>query len=138
MADDANAALEFLNNVIESCTEYSIVATDLDGTIVLWNEGARRTFGYIPEEVVGNANFAVLHAPEDVSAGNPRRMMKAALTERRWMGKLECVRRNGERFTAFVVITPRIDSTESDAGYLIISNDISANSQVDEPMRPAT
>jgi hypothetical protein len=32
----------FLNSILESSTEYSIVAKDLDGTIRAWNEGARR------------------------------------------------------------------------------------------------
>ena len=38
--------LELLGNVLESATEYSVIATDCDGVIVLWNEGARRLYGY--------------------------------------------------------------------------------------------
>ncbi len=34
-------ALGLMENILESSTEYSIVATDLDGTILLWNAGAR-------------------------------------------------------------------------------------------------
>ena len=34
----------FLNSILESSTEYSIVATDLAGTILAWNEGARRIY----------------------------------------------------------------------------------------------
>ena len=43
----------FLNSILESSTEYSIVAKDLDGTIRAWNEGARRLYGYDPFDVVG-------------------------------------------------------------------------------------
>ena len=32
---------------------------------------ARRLYGYEPEEVVGKANSAILHRPEDVRAGKP-------------------------------------------------------------------
>ena len=36
----------FLNTIIESSREYSIIAKDLAGTILAWNEGARRIYGY--------------------------------------------------------------------------------------------
>jgi PAS domain S-box-containing protein len=45
----------FLNSILESSTEYSIVAKDLDGTILAWNEGARRIYGYEAGDVVGKA-----------------------------------------------------------------------------------
>ena len=31
-----------LHNVLESSTEYSIIAADPEGKVLLWNEGARR------------------------------------------------------------------------------------------------
>jgi hypothetical protein len=40
--DDPLAAANFLSNILEASTEYSIIGKDLDGTIELWNEGARR------------------------------------------------------------------------------------------------
>ena len=130
-------AVQFLTNVLDSSTEYSIVAIDLEGTIVLWNEGARRTYGYLPEEVVGNANFAILHTPADVSARRPRRIMDAAVADGRWEGKVACVRRNGERFAARVVVTPRLDSTGREVGFLIISKDISLDMRIHEELKNA-
>ncbi len=32
-------ALDFIGNVLESSTEYSIIGKDLDGRILLWNGG---------------------------------------------------------------------------------------------------
>lgn len=121
---DGQVALDFLANVIESSTEYPIIVSDLDGTIILWNEGARRAYGYLPEEVVGSANSAILHTPEDVAAGKPKEIMNAALRDGRWEGKLTRVRRNGERFTSRLVVTPRRDSRENAVGFLLISKDI--------------
>src|ERR1700688_2583978 len=57
----AQQALDFITNILESSTEYSVVAKDLDGKILLWNEGARRLYGYEPDEVVGRANSSILH-----------------------------------------------------------------------------
>src|ERR1700689_4367093 len=76
---DPQAALEFITNILESSTEYSIIAKDLDGKILLWNEGARRLYGYEPAEVIGRMSASLLHTPEDVAAGLPQRIMADAL-----------------------------------------------------------
>jgi hypothetical protein len=51
-------------------TVYSIIGKDLDENILLWDEGARRSDSYAPEEVVGKAKAAILHTLEDAAAGN--------------------------------------------------------------------
>src|SRR6185436_17561356 len=113
---EAQEAMEFMANVLESSTEYSIIGKDLDGNILLWNEGARRMYGYEPEEVVGKANSDILHAPEDVASGKPREIMDAALGDGRWEGVIERIRKDGRRITARVVITPRRDTDGQPVG----------------------
>ena len=115
----------FLRNILESSTEYSIIGKDLTGKIELWNAGARRIYGYEPEEVIGKANSSVLHTPEDIAAGKPKEIMAAALQAGKWEGTFKRVRKNGERFTARVVVTPRRDAGGKPIGYLLISKDIS-------------
>src|SRR5436190_1300209 len=102
-------SLEFITNILQSSTEYSIIGKDLDGTIVLWNEGARRLYGYEPEEVIGKANSEILYTPEDVALGKPREILEAALSDRSWDGVVERVGKGGRRLTARLVITPRRD-----------------------------
>jgi PAS domain S-box-containing protein len=89
-------ALEFIVNVLQSSTDYSIIGKGLDGTILLWNEGARRLYGYEAEEVLGKANSDILHTPEDIGAGRPRAIMQAALRHGKWEGILTRVRKNGQ------------------------------------------
>src|SRR5690348_18168269 len=103
---DAAGALDFITSVLEASTEYSIIGKGLDGTILLWNEGARRLYGYGPEEVVGKANSSILHVPEDVSSGLSQEIMDSALRDGKWEGTLKRQRKNTECFTARVVITP--------------------------------
>jgi len=121
----AQEAVDFIANILESSTEYSVIAKDLAGKILLWNEGARRLYGYEPEEVVGKANSSILHAPQDVKAGIPEQIMRAALGHGKWEGMLTRQRKNGDQFTARVVITPRRDLTGKPLGFLLISKDIS-------------
>src|SRR3989441_12086379 len=103
----AKDAAEFMGNVLEASTEYSVIGKDLEGKILLWNEGARRLYGYEPDEVVGKVYSSILHTPEDVAAGKPREFMDIALREGKWEGTIQRVRKNGQRFMARVVTTPR-------------------------------
>jgi PAS domain S-box-containing protein len=119
------AAMDFITNILESSTEYSIIAKDLTGNILLWNEGARRLYGYEPEEVVGKMNSSILHTPEDVSAGLPAKIMADVLQHGKFEGTVSRRRRNGEEFTARLVITPRRDAAGKAIGFLLISKDIS-------------
>ncbi len=102
----AQQAVEFVSSILESSTEYSVIGKDLDGKILLWNEGARRMYGYEAEEVVGKLNSEVLHTPEDVATGKPREIMEAALHDGKWEGVIGRVRKDGRRISARVVITP--------------------------------
>ena len=128
-------ALDFIGNILESSTEYSIIGKDLDGKILLWNEGARRLYGYEPEEVVGKANSSILHVPEDVAAGKHEEVMATALRDGKWEGTISRQRKDGSRFTARVVITPRRDSKGKGIGYLLISKDISAEIRLTEELK---
>ena len=119
IVSDASGAVTFITNILESSTEYSIIGKDLEGKILLWNEGARRIYGYEPEEVVGKVNSSLLHPPEDVNSGKPREIMDAALREGKWEGVLTRVRKNGERFTARVVITPSPRQSRTAGGFSV-------------------
>lgn len=117
-------ATGFLSNVLESSTAYSIIAEDLEGNILAWNEGARLNYGYTTEEMVGKQNTRILHAPEDIESGRLQAVLDAALKTGKEEGVLESVRKNGERFTASLALTLRKDANGKPVGYLLISKDI--------------
>jgi PAS domain S-box-containing protein len=132
---NAQEAVDFITNILQASTEYSIIGMSHDGKILLWNEGARRLYGYEPEEVVGKASSESLHTPEDVTAGRPREIMAAALHDGKWEGTINRIRKNGARFTARVVITPRRDASGRPAGFLLISKDVSDEIRLTEELR---
>ncbi len=78
----------FLHSLLDSSTEYSIVAKDLEGNILAWNEGARRTYGYEPAEVVGKGHAFILHDPEDVRSGRARSILEEARRAGKWEGEM--------------------------------------------------
>ena len=134
IAGSAEQALDFIGNILESSTEYSVIGKDLEGNILLWNEGARRLYGYEPEEVVGRANSSILHTPEDVREGKPRAILNSALSDGKWEGTIKRLRKNGQEFVARVVITPRRDASGRAIGFLLISKDISDEIRLSEPL----
>src|SRR2546428_842527 len=83
-----NEQITFLNSVLESSTEYCIVAMDLTGTILAWNEGARRIYGYETADVVGKASVFVLHHPDDVKSGRAKAILDEAMRSGKWEGEL--------------------------------------------------
>lgn len=131
----AEQALDFIGNILESSTEYSVIGKDLNGKILLWNEGARRLYGYEPEEVVGRQNSSILHVPEDIAVGRHREITATALRDGKWEGTISRLRKDGTRFTARVVITPRRNASGAPVGFLLISKDISAEIRLTEELK---
>jgi PAS domain S-box-containing protein len=117
-----------LASILDASTMYSIVATRLDGTFVLWNEGARRTYGYDAHEVIGR-NLRILHRPEDLRSGKVDSIFAEAFQHGLWEGVVDRVRKGGESFPTRVVMTVRRDSAGTPLGFLSISKDISEEIQ---------
>ena len=131
-------ALDFIVNVIQSSTDYAIMGKGPDGTILLWNEGAKRLYGYEAEELLGRVRSDILHTAEDIAAGKPREMAAAALRHGKWEGVLTRVRKDGRRFVARAVMTPRFGAAGQHIGYLLISKDVTTemlSSQAEEKFR---
>lgn len=73
---------DFLENILQSFTQYSIIGMGVNGTIQLWNEGGRLLYGYEAEDVVDSANISILHVVEDVASGLLAEMLRADPRER--------------------------------------------------------
>lgn len=79
---------EFLEKLIDSTVD-AIVAADIQGTIILFNPGAERIYGYSADEVVGRMHVEKLY-PEGV-ARQVMRMLRSA--SHGGVGRLELSRR---------------------------------------------
>lgn len=112
-----------IGNVLESATEFSMIATDSTGVIVMWNEGARRLHGYAPSEILGQP-ISRLHRHEDTLAGLTEAMMEQALEDGKSERSVERVHKDGTTFTARVVMTPRRGKNGEPTGFLMMGSDI--------------
>jgi len=119
----------FLASIIASSDD-AIVSKDLNGIVSSWNEGARRIFGYAPEEMIGQPILRIippeLHYEEDFI------LSKIRSGER--IDHFETIRmkKNGERFPISVTISPIKDETGTIVGASKIARDISERRRLDE------
>jgi PAS domain S-box-containing protein len=127
----------FLDNILQSSTKYSIIGKDLNRNVLSWNRGARLNYGYEQEEIAGK-DSSILHTPEDVLSGAVDKMLSTAYEKGLAEGEFERVRKDGSRFVANVVVTRRNDSTGRAIGYLLMSTDITEKKQADEKLRYAS
>jgi PAS domain S-box-containing protein len=125
----------FIASVLEASTEYAIIGNDLDGKILLWNEGARRLYGWEPHEVVNRVTAQILHTPENIAAGKQFAIRDAALRDGKWEGVVERLRKDGRRFFDRLVVTVRHDQQRRPIGFLLISKDISEEIRLTEELK---
>src|SRR5438552_787458 len=124
--------VNFITGILESSTEYSVIATDLEGVILLWNEGARRIYGYEPTEVINKMNAQALYAPDELTKRDFIESPGFLGQKGNWEGWVHRIRKNGERFIARLVITPRFNQKREVIGFLLVSKDISKELLLEE------
>jgi PAS domain S-box-containing protein len=127
-------AREFLENVLESSTQYSIIAKDLDRRIMSWNEGAARIYGYDASEVLGQSSD-MLHAPEEVRSGSVAELHQHAHAQGHATGLFRRRRKDGSEFLAQLTITRRNDGQGNAIGYLVVSHDVTVEQRHIEEQR---
>ncbi|MET0621800.1 MAG: response regulator [Pyrinomonadaceae bacterium] len=130
---DLAAAHSFLNLVLDSSTEYAIVAVDLEHRITLFNRGAELLFGYTPAEATG-------HRPRELFLDAERygvNVLQECLTEADTVGHYETEMflhgREGAEFPACVAVTPIVGGSR--LGHLCVIRDLTAERRAEESLR---
>lgn len=131
---EAHNVKSILQSILESTIEYSIVGTDINGTVLVWNEGASRNYGYTADELIHKKNILMLHVPEDIESGAAQEFMKLALEQGKAEGMFERVRKDESRFIASVTLTVRRDDDGVPIGYAMISKDITEEKRIEKEL----
>lgn len=88
---------ELLRLVVESATDFAIVAMDRKGFVASWNAGAERMLGYTEAEILGR-DGDVIFTPEDRESGEADRERHLAFTQGRAENERWHIRKDGSRF----------------------------------------
>jgi PAS domain S-box-containing protein len=119
--------------MIDSVSDHSMVMLDADGTIVSWNRGAERLFGYTEAEAVG-MNVAMF-APEDQRRdGDPTGDLRFAIEH--GPAELEAwrARKDGSRFWGHVVTTPIWDERRRLLGLASVTRDLTERREAERKL----
>jgi len=128
----------FLNSILVSSTEHAIIASDLDGNILAFNEGAKRMYGYAPEELIQKSNIQVLHAKMDVESGKVRKILETTLQGGIYKNEMQLVRKNGETFTGYSTFTTRHATNGKPLGFVTITRDITKQKLLEHELHDYT
>ena len=124
----------FLKSILDSATEYAIVALDFYGKIIEFNKGAENLFGYKKEEVLDKENIGLTILPEDRKSGIQEWMSKRTRTQGVCELEMNRVRKNGELFPALTTVTAIMDPSGRPSGFLEIIRDITVRKNLERQL----
>lgn len=125
----------FLNSILESATQYAIMALDFRGRIMEFNKGAERLFGWTKEEVVEKENIGITIPPEEREKGIQREIAARTRSEGLCELEMERVRKDGTRFPAHSVVTAMLGPGGRVTGFVEIVGDLTRRRLLERQLR---
>lgn len=140
-----------LQNAILTSANFSIIATDENGIIQIFNVGAEHMLGYRADELINRCSPSDLHDPMEVTARAEALSAELetaiapgfeALAFKASRGiediyELTYIRKDGSRFPAIISVTALRDDYSDVIGYLLIGTDNSARKRVELQLNEA-
>ncbi len=149
LADARERSHQQMVSIIDAATEQSIVATDVNGVIEVFNAGAERLTGYAQSEVVGRMNIARLHVHDELVArwaelhGEPAppgasdellfdaivppQVLAAGADVRDWT----LTRRDGTTARIRLAATARTGLDGTPIGYVVVASDVTEDRETE-------
>lgn len=131
MTDQRNAEENFVKlAAIVQSSDDAIISKRLDGTIVSWNDSARRIFGYTAEEMIGLSVSKLI--PHDRQNEEPEIIKRLRLGERVQHFETQRITKDGKLLDLSLTISPIRDHTGQIIGASKIARDISSQRQAEK------
>ncbi|QDH81350.1 PAS domain S-box protein [Echinicola soli] len=138
---------KLLEDVQNASSEISMIATDTEGTISLFNKGAEKMLGYSAEEMIGKQSPATIHDPEEVKERGQELSEKyhqkisgfKAFTflselegaeEREWT----YIRKDGTKLFVSLAVTAMRNEEGKITGYLGMATDITERKEAEKAL----
>jgi PAS domain S-box-containing protein len=128
----AQESLLRLAAIVESSSE-AIIGNNLDGTIITWNRGAEKLFGYSAEEVIGRHLTIVV--PADRADEVPRPLENIGRGEGAAHHETVRMKKDGARIDVSITVSPIQDSAGKFIGASTIARDIAEQKRAEEKLR---
>jgi len=130
---NASAAAQ-LAAIVESSVD-AIVSKQLDGTILSWNRAAERIFGYSAEEMVGSSVYKLI--PLELHDEESEILSRVSRGEQIAHYETTRIRKDGNRITISLTVSPVLDAAGNIAGVASIKRDITEYKRAEQIVRQA-
>jgi diguanylate cyclase (GGDEF)-like protein/PAS domain S-box-containing protein len=134
-----------VSGVLDAATESSIIATDLDGTITVFNRGAQRMLGYRAQELVGIHTVSLIHDPDEVAARAEQLgiapglevLVFAAREGNAEIREWTYIRKDGSRLPIELTVTAVLGDDQLPRGFIGIAVDLTERQRAEAELRAA-
>jgi len=141
------ASRKLLHDVLVAASEVSIIATNTDGIITVFNAGAEKLLGYTASEMVDKQSSAVIHSPEEIAERASVLSREYAIEikglrvfvhnpeihgseQREWT----YIKKDKSTCKVSLVVTPMRDPAGRITGYLGIATDITERKRIEDAL----
>ncbi|MBA4393391.1 MAG: hypothetical protein C0407_07545, partial [Desulfobacca sp.] len=126
---------QFLKSILESATQYAIIAMDIEGTIIEFNEGAEKIFKWKEEEVINKQNISITLPPETAEDKMEEVLLRRCRTEGLSEQEMDRIQKNGQRFPAHSSVTAILETSGEVKGFVEIVRDITLRKALEKQLR---
>ncbi|MGY1729996.1 sensor histidine kinase [Geodermatophilus sp. SYSU D01045] len=113
-----------MTSVVDAITEQSVVGTDRDGVVRVWNPGAERLLGVPRADVVRRRRITDFHDPAELAGRGLDALVSVAAVRGSDVRDWTYVAAGGTRRTVSVAVTPRADDDGGPAGWTFVGTDM--------------
>ncbi|MBU1761208.1 MAG: PAS domain S-box protein, partial [Bacteroidetes bacterium] len=142
-----NKSKKLLDDVLEAASGISIIATDVEGTITVFNRGAELLLGYAAQEMIGKHNPSIIHElgeiehrSKELSAELGEKIegfkVFSTLAEKKGEEEREWtyIKKDGSKLTVTLVITAIKSADHEVIGYLGVATDITRRKKIEHAL----
>jgi PAS domain S-box-containing protein len=128
----AEEAIRFQAHLLDT-VEQAVIATDLNGAIIYWNQFAESLYGWPAAEAVGRSIIEI--TPAGTTQEQAAEIMSRLKAGQSWSGEFIVRRRDGTIFPAMITDTPIYDEAGKMVGIVGVSVDITERKSAEEALR---
>lgn len=115
--------------LLHAAAGYAIIGTDASGTITFFSTGAEQMLGYQAQEVDGRHTLELFHDPDEIMdrasrLGIPPGFSVLTQVARRGPAEWTYIRKDGQRLTVELTVTPVRDDDGAISGFVGITRDV--------------
>ncbi|WP_169315630.1 PAS domain S-box protein [Halogranum rubrum] len=131
---EQSSKLGEMQTLVEFIDDYAIFLLEDDGRIASWDSGAENIMGYTRDEVVGE-HLSILFPRDMLEQGVPSDLLTKACVDGHATTKGWCVRKNGSRFWAEVILIPHYDQSVDSRRFSMFTRDLTEQQRWEERLR---